>query len=499
MASYTSIGTYDATVLFPSFRGLMQYGDGINTDPRYARDAMNVETPGGVLQPCAANKLLTPVLDAPIETLAILYRRWHTVATEKELFVAACAGKLYAALPGADAWTELTMPEGISSYQSNVWSWVTYEINPVGGNAPVDVMLLSNALDGMVMVRGDDLSVSTIDTKKKFGVIARYAERIWGGAIIDDPDMLAYSAPYDPTDWEAKIEIPEDGAGDIQQPSWDGDSFTALEPFGSQLIAFKRTRVWRILGTDPGEYTFKEQYGGGAPYAATIAADAERIFMLTQSGVAMYDGLSVTPFQQEYIRLLMQRANTDALDQASACFWRGRYYCALPLDESLTNNAVLIFDTVDGSWLVREDVQVEDFLPAETGLFYTSATTPGRVWEWSENSWEHGEATKSGTRWISGWVDLGYKDIVKGGFEVYLLVEVQDRPVQVNVAIQTEKKLKRKSYLVEPSAPGKHPKQKRLRFGGTGRRFRLIIETPPDTPPWRIVSGITVKVGIDPD
>ena len=310
MASYNSIGAYEATSVIPEFKGLMQYGDGIGTDPRFATEARNVETFGGVLQPAAACQILVPSLDSPIETLARLYRRWHT-SDNKEILIAASGGKLYSMLPSDDAWTELDFPEGLTAYQSNVWSWVAYEINPEGATSPVDVLLMSNSLDGMIMVRGDDLTVSAVETPKKFGVIERYAERIWGGAIPDDPDMLVYSAPYDPTDWEADPDIPEDGAGDIQQPSWDGDSFTALRTFGSQLIAFKRTRVWRILGTDPGEYAFKEQYGGGATYEGTIAVDNERILMLGRKGIQIYDGLSVSPFQQEMCDEIWKRLNVS--------------------------------------------------------------------------------------------------------------------------------------------------------------------------------------------
>jgi hypothetical protein len=154
------------------------------------------------------------------------------------VLVAATAGKLYYLIVGSSSgWTQLAYPDGVTSYQSNVWSWAAYEINPVGSTASIDVLLMSNAQDGMIMVRGDNFAVSAITTPKKFGVIERYAERIWGGAIEDDPDMLIYSAPFDPTDWEPNLEIPEDGAGDINQPSWDGDSFTALRAFGNQLIA----------------------------------------------------------------------------------------------------------------------------------------------------------------------------------------------------------------------------------------------------------------------
>ena len=504
MATFNSVGTYDASARIPEFRGILQYGDLINADPRYATDARNMETIGGVLQPAAACILKPATLPAPIETLARLHRRWYTGNDSKDILVAASGGKLYSMLPNADNWQELTMPEGISSYQSNVWSWVTYEINPQGSEASVDVLLLSNAVDGMVMVRGDNLTVSVVKTPKKFGVIERYAERIWGGAITDDPDMLVYSAPFDPTNWTANTEHPEDGAGDINQPSWDGDSFTALRAFGSQLIAFKKTRVWRVLGTDPGEYTFKEQYGGGAPYAATIAVDSERIFMLTRQGVVVYDGLAVNPFQQEYAEELFGRMNVEALNSACACIWREKLYCAIPLDGSAINNAVLIYNTVDGTWLLREDVYVESFLTTDDAIWFTSATTPGKVWLWSEDSWETGKATADACKWVTPWNDLGLKNVVKGGFEVYMLCEVQDKPVTLNISVQTEKKIKTKQYTIKPLtqaelAANKGFKQKRLRFGGTGRRFRLIIETPAGTPVWRIIGGVHTVAEIDPD
>ena len=220
----------------------------------------------------------------------------------------------------------------------------------------------------MICVRGDTMTASLVQTPKKFGVITRYAERIWGGAITGDPDLLAYSAPFDPFDWSQNDDAPEDGAGDVMQPSWDGDSFTALTPFGDQLVALKRTRVWRILGTNPGEYAFKEQYGGGAPFSATVAVDGMRILMLGRQGVLCYDGESVIPFQQTFAKGVFARMNRSALDNAVACMWRNTYYLALPLDEATANNAVLMYNTEEQTWLLRDDVSVESFLPTEEAL-----------------------------------------------------------------------------------------------------------------------------------
>ena len=50
MAQYR-LNAYDADVFIPEFRGLLQYGDPYNNDLRFSPDCLNVETPGGVLQP----------------------------------------------------------------------------------------------------------------------------------------------------------------------------------------------------------------------------------------------------------------------------------------------------------------------------------------------------------------------------------------------------------------------------------------------------------------
>lgn len=496
------LNKYDAYSTIPSFLGLRQ-DDEYGNDSRMALEVKNLETVDGALQPAAACTLLSPQLTSPIETLARLYRRW-TSATEKELLVAASGGKLYAMVPSATTWTELQMPQGISSWTSNVWSWVAYEVNPVGSTSPIDVLLMSNAKDGMIMINGNTLAVTQVTTPKKFGIIERYAERIWGGAIDDDPDLLMYSAPFDPTDWEAQTEIPEDGAGEISQPSWDGDSFTSLKAFGSQLIAFKKTRVWRILGTDPGEYAFKEQYGGGAPFPGTIVVDTERILMAGYHGVDIYDGLSVQPFYHDVYKDVFREINTSAVDQCVACMWNDKYYLAMPMGLSQINNAVLIYDTHTGAWLLRRDVNVESFLPTIETLYFTSSTTPGKLWKWQEDSWQTGSATNDATKWVSPWNDLGRKDIVKGGFEVYFQMEVKDAPVTLKLSIQTEKKIKTKTFTMKPLnasqiSRNRSYKQKRLHFGGSGRRFRLIIETAAGQPVWRLIGGMMIISETDPD
>lgn len=482
------MGAYTATVRIDHFLGLYQDGDGIGTDPRYALEAVNVETEGGVLASVARSHYLQAELPHPIGTLMRLHRRWHVAEEERDVLVAASAGALYWMLPGDTAWNKIPMLQDREAYECDAWSWVAYEINREGSETPVDVLLLSNAKDGMICIHGNDMTVSSVPTPKKFGVITRYAERIWGGAILDDPDMLVYSAPFDPFHWEQNNEIPEDGAGDIMQPSWDGDSFTALIQFGAQLIALKKHRVWRILGTDPGIYAFREQYGGGALVADTLAVDGERIWLLGTEGLMQYDGLSVEPYAHAFAKGVFSRMNQDRLSSACACVYKNRYYCALPLDGADHNNAVLIYNTKEHTWLLREGLTVEAFLATEGGLYYTSATEPGRIWRWGENAMICGAISPG--RWVSPWLDLGAKNVWKGGWAIYLALEIE-APIKLRVAVRTEKKKRTKTLMVKQSG-----KQYKLIFGGNGKRFRLELESCGISA-WRVIGGIQMEVGLN--
>ena len=509
MAYYT-IKAYDADVFLTSFMGLQQAGDGIGADFRYAVEAMNVETPRGVLQPQAKPVTLPYGFDTKIETLAHLYRRWYTGGEDPEVLIAATGGRLYYKTSTMQDFAALSFPLGTAIYQSNEWSWVSYEINPPGSPAPVDVLLMSNAKDGMIIIKppytatvsNPSWTVESINTGgKKFGVIERYAERIWGGAIPDDPDMLMYSRPFDPTDWTAAgaNEEPEDGAGDVQQPSWDGDSFTALRQFGSQLIAFKGNRVWRVLGADPGEYVFKEQYGGGAPFANTIAVDVERIFMVERDGLALYDGLSVSPYAREAIEKLWKTINRNAMSQMCGTLYKEKYYLSIPTGNNTVNNDMIVFNLSDRTILYYTDTFIESFMPTNDALYATSSSQPGKIMLLTYDSWETGVASGKPTKWVTPWVDLGRKSYNKGGFEVYFSPEVRKYPVTFRVSIQTEKKVKSKLVTVQPTLI--RAKQKRVRFGGTGRMFRLIIETlnTQSDVSWRLTGGIQIVVETDPD
>lgn len=528
------LNAYDADVFLPSFLGLKQDDIGLSPDMRFAEEEENVETPNGVLQPRAASVEMSGQFPARIETLLRFHRRLYTGAGSKDFLVAATDGAFYFRKEGGSEWLPIEMPPGVTSFQSNVWSWVTYEMNFEGSDYPVDVLVVSNAVDGMYMILPSDIGrtwgvvyartwgqalssdwleprdpfwfILPVDTHGyKFSVIERSDERIWGGGIPGNDDLLVYSAPYNALNWEPNEEIPEDGAGEIRLPSWDGDAFTTLKTFGDQLLAFKKWHVWRILGTNPGEYVVKEQYGGGAPFPNTVISNAETVLIMDKDGMSIYDGISVKPYMRGYIEQLWKTVNKAALDQMCAALYKNRYYLAFPTGDSMVNNTLLIWNMDDGTFLLHTDIYIESLLATDAMLYATSSSLPGKVLELRYNSWDEGAACGEQTRWVSPWLDFTRKDIQKGGFDLYFIPEVQDTAVTLSFSVQTEKKLKTKQYTVQPltaeqRAAQKEHRGKRLHFGGAGRRFRIIIETADGiTAPWRLIGGLHLIVETDPD
>jgi len=475
-------GTIDTSFSIRGFRGINEAGGQKNINPEYAEEAENCNTRGNILAPARLPLRVLSELPSAIGTLAWFHRRW-TSDEQQDVLVAAAGGKLYARRWHDNGWRMIG-----NGYQSDDWDFITYETNPEGSEAPIDVLLMSNALDGMICVYGNDWSVEPVPTPKKFGVICRHAERIWGASIEGDPDMLVYSAPYDPFDWTQNDEFPEDGAGDILQPTWDGDSFIDLVNWGDYLLAFKRNSVWRIMGTDPGQYAMVQQYGqDGAVSENSISIDQDTVFMYSGTGVSYYSGNGVAPLQRDALLSVFSRVNRHAIGGITGICWEHKYILALPLDNSTVNNAIVEFDTVDNSWMLRTGIQVASFALFNDKLLMTTPTHPGLIYAYDSG-------LPQSARWVIHWQDQSAKNTVKSMFLVYMSLD-SDEDTELSVSVQTEKKVKTKVLRAGPSYK---KRIKPIRITNQGREWRLIVEGKAG-PAWRIASGIQIDMETDAD
>lgn len=487
---------YYGSFNIPTPKGVYQAAGDTNVNADYAYIAENMRTERGLLATAYGTSRAFPALGYPIETLTRFYRRNRP--DDPEVFVAAANGSIYTYTMGTEGWIERA-----SGYASDNWSYVNYEAIGEDGSS-IDTLIMSNAYDGMIAVYGDDLRVEkkalTIGdnySEVRFGVLGRHAERIWGSGILDMPDAIFYSKPYDPFDWTADTENPELGGGLIQQPTWDGDEFIALRPFGGYLLAIKRNTVFEIRGTDPSSFTITEAYGTDGPVQdRTVVVDRLRVFFLAQSGLGMYDGSTLSLLAKDALYETMRMRMEGKQVAASACVSDHVYYLALCVKEREgdvlnENNLVIEFDSERGTFMIRKGLRVKDFYALGGKVYFTQADAPYEVLRYNDPDTGSYLGQPIESIWETPWLDLG-KSMKKSDFTLRFTADADADDVPVDVSIITDKREKLKTVLLQ-----KDRNDYRVRIKNSGKRVKLRIHSNQRSAGWRIYGGVQVEYSMD--
>ena len=486
---------YQGAFTIPTPKGVYQAAGDTNVGTDYAYNAVNMRTERGLLATSyGIGHTQFAKLEAKISTLERFYRR--NKPNDPEVFVAAAGGKIYTFTAGSNSWVERG-----SGYMSDEWSCVTYEV--VEDGQTVDILIMSNALDGMIAVYGSDLHVAKQDltlgegySQVKFAVLGRHAERIWGIGDKANPDTIFYSRPYNPFDWTNDIEKPALGGGMIQQPTWDGEAFIALKPFGGYLLAIKPSTCFEIRGTDPSSFTITEAYGTDGPVnAKTVCVDRMNMFYLSNGGLGRYDGGSLSLLSRDALYETMRMRADEIADKATACVCDHVYYLALgvhddtgsPLQE---NNAVIEFDTERGTFMLRKGIRVRDFYALNGVVYYTQADAPYEVLRYNDKEAQGNLGLPVESVWETAWLDLG-KAYVKRDFVLRFTADADtdDTPVEISIITERREKLK-------PVILAKERRDYRVKIQNAGLRVKLRFRSNKASG-WRIYGGVQVEYSYD--
>ena len=486
---------YQGRFTIPTPKGVYQAAGDTNINTDYAYRAENIRTERGLLASSYGTSRAFPSLGAPIETLARFYRR--TRPDDADVYVAAAGGAIYTYTMGTEGWVKRS--EG---YKSDVWSFVTYEA--VDGGATVDILILSNEKDGMIAVYGSDLRVErkTLTLGEnyenvKFAKLGRHAERIWGVGAEGYPDSIFYSRPYDPFTWTDVPETPEIGGGVINQPTWDGDKFISLEPFGGYLLAVKQRTIFEIRGTDPGSFTITEAYGTDGPVEEkSIQTDRMSMFYLTQSGIGLYDGSTLRMLSRDALYETM-RMRMDGMDGAArSCVNEHVYYLALCVKENegdvlSENNTVIEYDTERGTFMIRKGMRVKDFFAVGGKVYFTQADAPYEVLSYGDPDSGSYLGVPMESLWETPWLDLG-KAYMKRDFVLRLTADADADDVPLEVTILTERREKTRVVLLK-----KRRTDYQVKIQVSGVRMKLKLHSHAKAAGWRIYGGVQVEYSLD--
>lgn len=487
--------SYRGSFDIPAPKGIYQAAGDTNIDTEFAYRAQNIRTERGVLGSAYGVSRAFPALGAPIQTLARFYRR--TRPDDADVFVAAAGGGIYTYTMGTEGWVRRAQ-----GFLSDKWSYVTYEA--VENGETVDILILSNASDGMIAIYGSDLRVErkplTIGdefAQVKFAVLGRYAERIWGTGAVGYPDRVFYSRPYDPFDWTDIPDTPELGGGVIGQPTWDGESFIALSTFGGYLLAIKPSTVFEIRGTDPSCFTISEAYGTDGPLEErTICTDRMSMYFLSQSGIGLYDGSTLRLLSRDALHETMDMRMDGMQSKATACLCNHIYYLALCVKEREgdvigENNTVIEYDTERGTFMLRHGLRVKDFFAVGGRVYYTQAESPYEVMRYGDEDAGGYLGQPMECIWETPWLDLG-KAYKKRDFTLRLTAEADEENLPLEITLVTERREKTRTVLLH-----KVRRDYKVKIQLSGVRVKLRVRSYARAAQWRITGGVQVNYEID--
>ncbi|MBE5798983.1 MAG: hypothetical protein E7321_03420 [Clostridiales bacterium] len=487
--------SYEGRFTIPTPKGVYQAAGDSNVNPDYAYRAENMRTQRGVLATAYGTSRAFAALGEPIETLTRFYRRSRP--DDPQVFVAGAGGAIYTYTMGTEGWVKRA--EG---FESNKWSCVTYEAAESGNT--VDILIMSNAQDGMVVLYGSDLraekktlAIGDNYADVRFAQLSRHAERIWGTGAPGYPDDIFYSRAYDPFDWTSVPDTPELGGGVIKQPTWDGDAFMAIEPFGGYLLAVKTRTIFEIRGSDPSSFTITQAYGTDGPVqAGTIGTDRMQMLFLTEGGLGMYNGSTMEMLSRDALHETMRMRMAGMEAAATACVCGHIYYLALCVKEKesdvLTqNNTVIEYDTERGTFMIRKGIRVRDFFATNGQVYFTQADAPYEVLRYNDEKAGSYLDTAMKSLWETPWLDLG-KELIKRDFVLRFTADADENDVPVRLTIMTDRGEKTKTVLLRRAR-----KDYRVKIQLGGVRVKMRIESGARAAGWRIYGGIQVEYGMD--
>lgn len=172
--------------------------------------------------------------------------------------------------------------------------------------------------------------------------------RLW---VAHDRDTLAASDIGEPHEFDPN--------NDFNIEKGAQDSLVGLYPLGKDLLVFKSESIM-LLGNITGDLdaTSNEELTRelGLKAARAVTAQGPDVWFLSDSGVQSISQVLDNKLQGKAaavsrdVQPLIDMINWQAGKGICSTFWDGKYYLALPVDGSETNNIVLVYDTQLEAW-----------------------------------------------------------------------------------------------------------------------------------------------------
>lgn len=312
-------------------------------------------------------------------------------------------------------------------------SLVNYNLNGV------DSVLICS-VDGMWVFNTQNLAAVKIDNAPKIKSMCLHYERLFA-TVADDRYEVWFSDDLNPTNWNVSL-----NEGGFIKLSDNYGIVNKVISFNDYVYIFREYGITKLTAyADQTEFDVSTLFvSSGKIFGNTVCICGDRVLMLTQNGIYVFDGYSTNKLNLNIDNLFVDTMN----HYACSCYSNGKYYLACNLnfgdDKKVLcenfeyyNNALLELDLNTNTLNILRGVDIRNLnaiADDKVNKVVACYTYNGQ--------YSFGEIGKSGVVydytlpkcWKSPLSDLGYPEKLKVVKDVYLKSDV---PVKVTIRTET--------------------------------------------------------------
>ena len=207
------------------------------------------------------------------------------------------------------------------------------------------------------------------------------------------------------------------------------------------------------------------------------------------------DGTSAALTARDALHEIFDRLDESGQNTATACICNHVYYLALTVkndkDDAVTeNNAVIEYDTVRGTFMLRRGLRVKDFYVMGGEIYYTDVDAPNEVLAYADAGSGGYMGKPMRCLWETPWTDLNQAE-KKRDFELLFTAEADADDVPLELLLATERGERQKTILLQ-----RRRKDYRVRLAGSGVRLRLRLSAE-SAAGWRILGRMAMAYSMD--
>lgn len=238
-----------------------------------------------------------------------------------------------------------------------------------------------------------------------------YYNRLFAAGDSEHPSRLYWSQPPGDTrsieDWSMD-DVSDTTGGGHTEIGTASDPIVGLCAMSNQLLIFKRSSIYRLLGDRPSNYRVVLVTGDADSMANTSRVSYRDVpYWMTKAGMYYHNGqssgLTGTALQ---IRDIIEKAD---LSRCKAAENRDRLYFTCRMGNGTMDDSIIVFDINERAYMLRNGFTVADICSLDGKLYMVNDHR--YVYVWDESKTYDGEPINA--YWNTPKTDLSAKTVTK--------------------------------------------------------------------------------------